>query len=384
MNVPKSCFMIPKHNMMVNKLIIKNYRNFKEAEAELNNSLNIFMGDNGQGKTNLMEAIYIASIGRTFRLNSENELIYFCENKSSLEIHITKNNYNIKIEILLEKNKKKQVFINGVKLDKTSEMIGILNNVIFTPDDLKIIKGSPVERRKFINIDISQIKPKYKYLLNKYKKITTERNMILKNYHANYKNKEIICIWNDYLVNTGTEISIYRNEYINKLKLYAADTYASISGNKEKLDIYYYSNIGFITEREDIKKAFYEKINKNFNNEILKGTSLYGPHKDDLIIKINGKELKYFGSQGQQRSAILALKLAEIEIIKEETGEYPILLLDDVLSELDNKRKSCLIHHIEGIQTIITCTDDHEISKLTKDFNKKIFYINQGRIDTLN
>ena len=170
--------------MIVNKLIIKNYRNFKEAEADLNDSLNIFIGENGQGKTNLMESIYIASIGRTFRLNSESELINFSENKSSLEIHLTKNNYKIKIEIQLEKNKKKQVFINGVKLDKTSEMIGILNNVIFTPDDMKIIKGSPVERRRFINIDISQIKPKYKYLLNKYKRVTTERKMILKNYHT--------------------------------------------------------------------------------------------------------------------------------------------------------------------------------------------------------
>jgi DNA replication and repair protein RecF len=308
--------------MIVNKLIIKNYRNFKEAEADLNDSLNIFIGENGQGKTNLMESIYIASIGRTFRLNSESELINFSENKSSLEIHLTKNNYKIKIEIQLEKNKKKQVFINGVKLDKTSEMIGILNNVIFTPDDMKIIKGSPVERRRFINIDISQIKPKYKYLLNKYKRVTTERNMLLKNYHTRCENKDIIGIWNDYLVNTGTEITLYRNEYINKLKKYSTDIYFSLTGKRERLDISYYSNIGPVTDREEVKKLFYEKIKKNFTNEVLRGVSLYGPHKDDLIIKINDKECKYFGSQGQQRSAILALKLAEIEIIREEAGEY--------------------------------------------------------------
>jgi DNA replication and repair protein RecF len=370
--------------MIVNKLIIKNYRNFIEAEAELNDSLNIFIGDNGQGKTNLMESIYIASIGRTFRLNSENELINFFENKSSVEIHLFKNNYKIKIEIILEKNKRKTVFINGVKLDKTSEMIGVLNNVIFTPDDMKIIKGSPVERRKFINIDISQIKPKYKYLLNKYKKITTERNLILKNYRTKYENKDIISIWNDYLVNTGTEISMYRNEYIMKLKKYAADIYSSISGNKESLDVIYSSSIGCITNREEVKKMFYEKINNNFNNEVIKGTSLYGPHKDDILIKINGKECKYFGSQGQQRSAILALKLAEIEIIKEEVGEYPILLLDDVLSELDNKRKSYLMEHIKGIQTIITGTDDHDLNILTNNFNKKVFYISEGKIGNIS
>lgn len=370
--------------MIVKKLIIKNYRNFKEAEAELNPSLNIFIGDNGQGKTNLMESIYLASIGRTFRLNSESELINFNESKSKLEIHLEKNNYNTKIEIILEKNKKKQVFINGVKLDKTSEMIGILNNVIFTPDDMKIIKGSPNERRKFINIDISQIKPKYKYLLNKYKRVTTERNLILKNYSTKYENKNILNIWNDYLVNIGSEISLYRNEFTKKLEKYAVDIYSNLSGNKEKLDILYHSNIGNITDKEETKKLFYEKINNNLSNEILRGTSLYGPHKDDILIKINGKECKYFGSQGQQRSAILALKLAEIEIIKEETGEYPILLLDDVLSELDNKRKSYLIDHIKEVQTIITSTDDHDLSILTKSFKKNNFYINDGKIESIS
>lgn len=371
--------------MIVNKIIIKNYRNFIEAEADLNRSLNIFIGDNGQGKTNLMESIYIASIGRTFRLNSENELINFFENKSSVEIHLIKNNYKVKIEIILEKNKKKTVFINGVKLDKTSEMIGVLNNVIFTPDDMKIIKGSPVERRKFVNIDISQIKPKYKYLLNKYKKVTTERNLILKNYYTKYENKDIINIWDDYLVNIGTEISIYRNDYIHKLKSYATDIYSNISGNKEKFEIIYYSNIGLIdNDKDEIKKLFHEKIKNNFNNEVLRGTCLYGPHKDDILIKINDKECKYFGSQGQQRSAILALKLAEIEIIKEEVGEYPVLLLDDVLSELDNKRKNYLIEHIKGIQTIITSTDDHDLNILTKNFNKKNFYINEGKIKSIS
>ncbi len=332
-----------------------------------------------------MESIYLASIGRTFRLNSENELINFCENKSSIEILLNKNNYNKKIELLLEKNKRKIVLLNGVKLDKTSEMIGILNNVIFTPDDMKIIKGSPIERRKFMNISLSQIKPKYKYLLSNYKKICTERNMILKNYCTKPDNKDIINIWNDYLVNIGTEIILYRNEYIDKLKKYAVDIYEDISGNKENLDINYYCNSANLDniDKNEIKKYFAEKISSNLNNEIQYKTTLYGPHKDDIIIKINNKESKYFGSQGQQRSAVLAIKLAEIEIIKEETGEYPILLLDDVLSELDNKRKGYLIKYIQGIQTVITTTDDHDLNVLTKNYNKKKFYINEGIIGNI-
>lgn len=368
--------------MIVKRLRIKNYRNFKEAEVELNDSLNIFVGDNGQGKTNLMESVYLASIGRTFRLNSENELINFKENNSFIEISLQKNGRDIKIEIHLEKNKRKQVFINGVKLDKTSEMIGVLNNVIFTPDDMKVIKGSPMERRKFVNIDISQIKPKYKYLLSKYKKICTERNIILKNYFAKADNKDIINIWNDYLVNIGTEIIIYRRDYINKLKKHAADIYADISGNKEKFEMNYSCNAANIdnTDREDIKRHFYDKLSSNFMYEVQNKTTMYGPHKDDIIIKINGRESKYFGSQGQQRSAILAIKLAEIEIIKEEIGESPVLLLDDVLSELDNNRKGFLINYIKGIQTIITTTDDHDINAMTKNYNKKKFYISEGKI----
>lgn len=371
--------------MIVNKLKIKNYRNFKEAEIELNDLLNIFIGDNGQGKTNLMESVYLTSIGRTFRLNSENELINFHESKSIIEVGLLKNNYNVKIELHLEKNKRKQVLINGVKLDKTSEMIGILNNVIFTPDDMRIIKGSPTERRKFVNIDISQIKPKYKYLLNKYKKICSERNIILKNYYTNMKNKDIINIWNDYLVNVGTDIIWYRQDYINKLKDYAVSIYTNISGNKEKFDLNYLCNAGSTDgmSKDEFKKHFYDKINNGINQEIQYGTTMYGPHKDDIIIKINDKECKYFGSQGQQRSAILAIKLAEIEIIKEDIGEYPVLLLDDVLSELDNKRKGFLINYIKGIQTFITTTDDHDLNVLTKNYNKKKFYINEGKIGSI-
>ena len=368
--------------MIVKSLKIKNYRNFKEAEIELNDLLNIFIGDNGQGKTNLMESVYLTSIGRTFRLNTENELINFNENKSVIEVNMLKNNHNIKIELQLEKNKKKQVLINGVKLDKTSEMIGILNNVIFTPDDMKIIKGSPVERRKFINIDISQIKPKYKYLLNKYKKVCSERNIILKNYYTKTQNKDIMSIWDDYLVNVGTDIILYRLDYINKLKNYAVNIYAEISGNREKFDLNYLCNIGNINymDKDEIKKIFYEKINSNIHHEIQYGTTMYGPHRDDIIIKTNDRECKYFGSQGQQRSAILAIKLAEIEIIKEEIGEYPVLLLDDVLSELDNNRKGFLMNYVREIQTFITTTDDHDLNILTKDYNKKKFHINEGKI----
>ncbi len=369
--------------MIVKNIKLKNFRNFEELNIELNDVLNIFIGDNGQGKTNLLESIYLCSIGKTFKLNTENDLIKFGQNNFEIEIVVNKgNNENKTINISYTKNQKRIVKINGVKLDKNSELIGYMNNVIFTPDDLKIIKGSPIERRKFVNIDISQIKPKYKYLLKNYKKIVLGRNNILKNLNNN-SNREVLSIWDDYLIDVGSEIIFYRNEYINKLKYEASKIYSDISDNKENFDLSYKCDIGNVENlsKDDIKKIFREKIEKNIENEIFRKNSLYGPHKDDIITKINNKDFKYFGSQGQQRSAVLAIKLGEIEIIKNEIGEYPVLLLDDVLSELDNKRKGFLIDYIKDIQTIITSTDDTDLKDLVKKSDKKIFHICEGRIE---
>ncbi|HBB29321.1 MAG TPA: DNA replication/repair protein RecF [Clostridiales bacterium] len=376
------------NNVIVKSIKLKNFRNFSELNIDLNNILNIFIGDNGQGKTNLLESIYLCSIGKTFKLNSENDLIKFGQNSFEVEILINKENgSNIVskvINITYVKNQKRIVKINGVKLEKNSELIGLLNNVIFTPDDLKIIKGSPIERRKFINIDISQIKPKYKYLLKNYKKVITGRNNILKDL-TNNSNRDVLSIWNDYLIDIGSEIIFYRKEYIKNLKHYAALIYANISDNKENFELLYKCDIGNVENlsKNEIKEIFREKINKSIENEIFRKNSLYGPHKDDIIIKINDKDFKYFGSQGQQRSAVLAIKLAEIEIIKNEIGEYPILLLDDVLSELDNKRKNFLINYIKNIQTIITSTDDNDLKDLVKNNDKKIFHICEGNIGNI-
>lgn len=369
--------------MIVKSIKLKNFRNFEELNIELNDVLNIFIGDNGQGKTNLLESIYLCSIGKTFKLNTENDLIKFGQNNFEIEILVNKgNNENKTINIAYSKNQKRIVKINGVKLDKNSELIGYMNNVIFTPDDLKIVKGSPNERRKFVNIDISQIKPKYKYLLKNYKKVILGRNNILKKLNIN-SNRDVLSIWDDYLIDIGSEISFYRNEYVNKLKQHASDIYTDISDNKESFDLSYKCDIGNVDNmsKEDIKKLYRLKIEKNIENDIFRKNSLYGPHKDDIMIKINNKDFKYFGSQGQQRSAVLAIKLAEIEIIKNEIGEYPVLLLDDVLSELDNKRKGFLIDYIKDIQTIITSTDDTDLKDLIKKNDKKIFQICEGRIE---
>lgn len=369
--------------MIVRSIKLKNFRNFSNLQIDLDDVLNIFIGDNGQGKTNLLESIFICSIGKTFRINTENDLIKFDEKSFDINIEIEKNNSlskNISFSYL--KNHKKSIKINGVKLEKNSEIIGVLNNVIFTPDDLRIIKGSPNERRKFVNIDISQIKPKYKYLLRNYNKVVLQRNQLLKE----EKSYDVLSIWNDYMVDIGTELILYRREYIKKLKYYASNIYDNITDKKEVLSLIYKCNIGDVENltKDEIKSKFREKLNKIYQNEKYRKITLCGPQKDDIIFKLNGKDFKYFGSQGQQRSAVLSLKLAEIEIIKNEIGEYPILLLDDVLSELDNKRKTYLINYIKNIQTIITSTDDNDLKLIVRDNKKKIFNINDGNVVNIN
>lgn len=372
--------------MIVKSIKLENYRNFKKLDTDINPKLNIFIGDNGQGKTNLLESIFLCSIGKSFRANNENDLIHFNENFFKVDLEIDKKNDALlrKISFDFKKGNKKSIKINDISLEKMSELVGILNTVIFIPDDLRIIKGSPTERRRFINIDISQIKPKYKYLLKNYKKVLNQRNSIIKNLQKN-QNRQVLDIWDDYIVSIGTELIYYRKKYIEDLNRYASHIYSKISNGSEFFDLKYKCNIGNIDDlnKDEIRTLLKEKLNDSFESDIYRKCTLVGPHKDDIIFKINNKDFKYFGSQGQQRSAVLALKLAEIEIVEDEIGEYPILLLDDVLSELDNKRKKFLMDYIVDIQTIITSTDDKDLRELVKNRDKDVFYIKNGSLEKL-
>jgi len=372
--------------MIVKSIKLKNYRNFKELETKLNPKLNIFIGNNGQGKTNLLESIFLCSIGKSFRANNENDLIHFHENNFEVNLGVDKINDSLirKISFDFKKNSKKNIKINDINLEKMSELVGILNTVIFIPDDLRIIKGSPTERRRFINIDISQIKPKYKYLLKNYKKVLNQRNSIIKNLQKN-QNKQVLEVWDEYIVNIGTELIYYRKKYIEDLNKYAAEIYDKISNGAEIFDLKYKCNIGNIEDlnKEEIRNLLRDKLKDSLESDIYRNCTLIGPHKDDIVFKINNKDFKFFGSQGQQRSAVLAIKLAEIEIVEDEIGEYPVLLLDDVLSELDNNRKKFLMDYIVNIQTIITSTDDKDLRELLENREKNVFYIKNGLLEKL-
>ncbi len=337
--------------MYIKNIKLKNFRNYKNQEINLENKINIFFGNNAQGKTNILEAVYLCSLGKSFRTKNEKELILFSENNAFIEINYQKKDRTGKIN--LEINNKKYFSLNNIKLKKLSEILGNINIVLFCPDDINIIKGSPENRRKFLNIMISQLRPKYVYNYNLYLKILEQRNNYLRQIKFENKSKDLLEIWNHQLTICAENVYNYRKEFIEKILNKIKNIHYRISNEQEKIDIKYNSNF------KD-KKDFLMLLEKCEEIDIQKGYTTKGIHRDDFEIFLNNKKLNVYGSQGQIRSFILSLKISEMEIIKDEIGEYPILLLDDFMSELDEKRRLGFLNSTKGAQVLITCTDKVE------------------------
>ena len=347
--------------MWIKKIKINNFRNYKSQEINLEKNINIFYGENAQGKTNIIEAIFLSSMGKSFRAKKDKEMIMLGEENSSIELEYEKTDRDGKIKI--ELGNKKIVYINGIKIKKLSELLGNINVVIFTPDDINILKGGPQNRRRFLDIMISQLRPNYMYNLNLYLKTLEQRNNYLRQIREENKNENMLDIWDEELANYAINIYKYRKEFIEKIKEKIKKTHEEITNNKEEIKIEYLS--------ECISKEKYlELLKQRRKLDIIKGYTTKGIHRDDFIIYINDKELSTYGSQGQHRTAILSLKLSELNIVKEEIGESPILLLDDFMSELDEKRRKNFLEKIEDVQVIITCTEKIDIE------NKKILVYN--------
>ena len=355
--------------MWITNIKLNNFRNYNKKEIKLHENINVFFGENAQGKTNIIESIFLCSIGKSFRTNKEKELIKFNEEKTSVEINFKKSDRegNIKIEI----GEKKQVYLNGIKIKKLSELLGNINIVIFTPDDINILKGGPQNRRKFLDIMISQLRPNYMHVLSLYNKTLEQRNNYLKQIKLEKKDENLLDIWDEKLIEYGLKIYEYRNEFIEKIKLKINKIHKTITEEKEEIKIKYLSDCFD-------KEKFIDKLKENRNQDILRGHTTNGIQKDDILFYINGKQVSIYGSQGQQRTTILSLKMCELEIIKDEIDEYPILLLDDFMSELDEKRKNNFLNNMEEMQIIITCTDDININKINK------YKVKSGEVLLLN
>jgi DNA replication and repair protein RecF len=358
--------------MYIKKLKLTNFRNYKKQKIELEKNINIFYGDNAQGKTNIIESIYISSIGKSFRTKKDNELINIenDENNAMIELEFEKSdrNGNIKIEI----NEKKNISVNGLKIKKLSEILGNVNIVLFSPDDINLFKGSPARRRKALDIMIGQLRPAYVYNLNMYLKTIDQRNNYLKQIKYENKSKEMLDIWDEKLAEYAENVCNYRNEFIKKIKNKIVDIHKKITQDNEIIEI------NFITDCLN-KEKYLNILRKEREKDIYKGYTGKGIHRDDFNININGKSLDIYGSQGQHRTALLSLKITELKIIYDEIGEYPILLLDDFMSELDNKRRESLLNNIDNIQVIITCTEKMQVINKPQ----KIFQVKSGNISRI-
>ncbi|SHE13776.1 recombination protein F [Chlamydia abortus] len=368
--------------MFLNRLAIKNYRNYDEIELNTDHKVNIFIGPNAQGKTNLLEAIYVLALSKSHRTHHDKQLIRWNEPYAQLYAEVDKKYGLCKLSLSVTPQGKKAK-INGLEQKKLSDFIGTLNVVMFAPEDLEIVKGAPGIRRRFLDMEIGQVHPGYLYEMTQYQKVLNQRNNYLKQLPGFPAAKDpMLEIWNEQLAQYGSKIIKKRQSFLKKLQKWAEYIHSGITNDLEKLRVEYRPSIetGDPEEETILFERFMIKLKQMKDQEIRRGTTLVGPHRDDMMFFINDKEVQVYGSQGQQRTAALSLKLAELELIHEELGEYPVLLLDDVLSELDPYRQTQLIETFQDkVQTFITTTalDSVNMDKLS---DAAIYHVKNGSV----
>ena len=366
--------------MRIEHLKLTNFRNYSSLELDFDDNVNIIIGDNGKGKTNILESIYVLSLTKTNRYGIEDNLIKFNEEIAKIEGIIRRDGLIKKQEVHLTK-KKKQIFINNKEMRRIRDYISNFCVISFTPEDLEIVKGSPNIRRNMINIDISQLHNNYISYLNEFNQIIKIRNEYLKKMNLD-GNSDIryLDVVNSSMIDKALKIYEYRYDFFVKINQILPKIFKKLT-NLDNLRIKYETSIDLEDfDLEKIRKNYESKINKNFKVELMQGVTLIGPHRDDFSFNLNGIDMKNFASQGQQRLAVIALKIAEIYLYKEETGEYPVLLLDDIFSEIDTKKRNKIINFLlKDIQTIITTTDINDIEEdLVK--NATVFKVNNNKV----
>lgn len=369
--------------MFLRKIFLKNFRNYAFGEVEFGEGINIFFGENAQGKTNLLESIYLLSLGRPYRANRDQDLVKWQENSFLVKGIGQRDKRTLVIEVSFNLEGKKNIKVNSQSQKRLSDFLGLLNTVIFSPGDLQLVQGPPGERRKFLDLEISQISPKYNYHLQQYSRTLQQRNNLLRELRDNKRNIDLLSIWDDQLADLGSKLVKKRRESLKRLAILAKLMHRKITSNQETLELKYLSSLDNLEDKvgeEEIKNIFKQKLENIRGEEIYRGVTTVGPHRDDFSFLINEIDVKTFGSQGQQRTSVLSLKLAELEFMKSETGEYPLLLLDDVMSELDQERREHLLKTVKNkVQTFITTTD---LKVFPQDFLKEadLFEISKGKI----
>lgn len=352
--------------MKCKSISLENFRNVSDETVSFSDGVNIIIGDNAQGKTNLLEAIYFSALTKSFRTSHEAELMKFDSEYSRVSMDFSDSVRNQNITQILIPHRKKEIIHNGVKIRKSSDVVGLLRIVLFCPEHLSLIKEGPAMRRSYLDIAIAQLKPMYLHSLQKYNVILKERNQLIKNAEEDRSTfNSTIEFWSEQLAAEAAYITVQRRKYIERVKEYAGVFFYEMTSDAEKPNISYVSSSKLSEDEcydvEKIKNRYTELLSTSHDREIGAGSTLYGIHRDDIEIELNGKSARFYASQGQQRSLALALKLAEGEICREECGEYPIFLFDDVLSELDSKRKKYLTSKILNKQVIMTTCESDEL-----------------------
>lgn len=361
--------------MVIKSMSLQNYRNYKTLNLDFDPNTNIFYGDNAQGKTNILEAVYVSGTTRSHRSAKDRELIYFSEEEAHICTLLEKKGMVHKIDMHLRKNKTKGIAIDGIPIRKASELFGIIHFVFFSPEDLSIIKNGPSERRRFMDAELCQLDKVYLFNLSNYNKIVLQRNKLLKELYFRPDYREVLEVLNLQLVQYGTELIKRRRSFVKELNDIIRKIHNQLSGGQEEIFLEYEANAG--------ETDFEELLRRNMDRDLRLKTTSAGPHRDDLSFLVNGVDIRKFGSQGQQRTAALSLKLSEIELVKHTVNDAPILLLDDVLSELDSSRQNYLLNSINNVQTLITCTGLDEFINHRFSINR-IYRVTDGNVTVEN
>ena len=361
--------------MIIKSIELADYRNYDSLKIQFDKGTNILYGDNAQGKTNILEAIYLSATTKSHKGSKDREIVHFDKEEAHIRTYLEKEGIETRVDMHLRKSKSKGIAIDGQKIKKAADLLGLCNVVFFSPEDMGIIKNGPSERRRFVDMELCQLDSFYLYNLNHYNKIVNQRNKLLKDMFMNPQLKETLNIWDMQLVSFGTKMIERRRLFVEQLNEIIYEIHKKLSGGKEELRIQYEPDV-------DIDE-FEKKLISHQDRDIKTKMTSVGPHRDDFSFLAGNVDIRKFGSQGQQRTAALSLKLSEIELVKKLTKDTPVLLLDDVLSELDSNRQNYLLNSIGDIQTIITCTGLEEFVNNRFEINR-VFKVSNGTVTCMS
>lgn len=343
--------------MRIKELQLKDYRNYESCSFMPCEGVTVLLGDNGQGKTNVLEAVYLTCTGRSHRTRQDRELIRWGANFADVKIATERRDGSHEVQIIMPVNGKRKLKVAGQEVSRSGELLGHVTGVLFSPEDLRTVKDGPAERRRFVDMALSQLRPAYYYAMQRYNRALKQRNELLRAAAASPSLLATLDSWDEQLALAGVELMRHRREYIDRLTRTAGETHNDIAGGREKLKIQYRPSVDGETAEACMEALFGVR-----ESDARRMTTSVGPHRDDVVVLVEERDVRAFGSQGQQRTAALSMRLAELNVMRDELGEWPVLMLDDVMSELDPSRRRRLLEHLKGIQTLVTCTDPDDLA----------------------